>query len=74
MIWIIVYLVGLVLSYIAMIHKKREFSDIKLCDVFTILGLSLLSWVALIVDVVIYIFEKRDAVVLKRKEKKNETN
>ncbi len=54
--------------------QKREFSDIKLCDVFTILGLSLLSWVALIVDVVIYIFEKWDAVVLKRKEKKNETN
>nr|UVM82185.1 MAG: hypothetical protein [Bacteriophage sp.] len=33
-----------------------------------------MSWVALIADVVICIFEKWDAVVLKRKEKKNETN
>lgn len=72
MIWLIVYFVGLVLSYIIILHENKDCSDIKLCDVFTILGLSLLSWVALIIIAVIYIFEKWDAVVIKKKKSKNE--
>lgn len=72
MIGVIVYFVGLVLSYIVILHEHRSCSDIKLCDVFVILGLSLLSWVALIIIAVIYIYEKWYAVVIKKKKNKNE--
>lgn len=75
MIRVIIYIIGLVLLYISILHQKRKYSDIKLNDIFSIFGVSLLSWVGLIIMITLVMYENWDCVVLKRKEnKKNETN
>lgn len=74
MIWLIVYIFGVILAFISLIRMEREDGDITLADVVVLCIASWLSWIIifdlLIVKILSYLGKDGDTVLFKKKGNK----
>lgn len=75
MIWLVIYLIGVILAFISLIYMEREDKNITLVDVPLLCVASCFSWIIvfdiLVVVLLLYLDKDIDNIVLfKKKEKK----
>lgn len=70
MIWLLIYIIGVIISFVVSINTVREVQDVYLKDFFNIFAASLLSWLTLIIIALIIIHDNwNDFVIFKKKGK-----
>lgn len=73
MIWLIVYLIGVVIAFVSLVRMEREDKNITLVEVPLLCVASCFSWIIvfdlLIVNILLYL-GKDDVIVFKKKERK----
>lgn len=73
MIWLIIYIVGVIAAFTWMVLYIRRTQDINLSDVYLMAIYSLLSWVFVIIWAFMFLREacyEHDFVIFKKKGKK----
>lgn len=76
MIVLLIYLIGVILTFIFLVHIEREDRDITLADVVLLCIVSCFSWIIifdlLIVKMLLYLGKDRDTVLFKKKKEKRD--
>ena len=72
MIVLLIYLVGVVIAFISLVHIEREDMDITLADVVFLFIVSCFSWIIpfdlLIVKILLYLGKDGDTVLFEKKK------
>ncbi len=77
MIWLIIYITGVIIYFIWIISYTRKNHDVKLTDLYLIATTSLLSWIGVAAWTFMFLRElcyDNDFVVFKKNKDNNENN